>query len=58
MKSFVAVIVYLFYFQCLPILNGQQISVIDGRDVEIADAPYMVTMNCCFFRLRSITLIL
>lgn len=42
MKSFVAVIVYLFYFQCLPISQGQQTFVIDGREVDIDEAPYMV----------------
>jgi len=45
MKSFVAVIVYLFYFQCLPLLNGQQTFVIDGREVDISEVPYMLSLR-------------
>lgn len=57
MKSLAAVIVFLFYIQCLPKSNGQQMFVIDGRDVDISDAPYMVTTKY-ILGIRSINFLL
>ncbi|KAJ6626587.1 Trypsin-7 [Pseudolycoriella hygida] len=45
MKFVAKVITFLFYFQCISIISGQQTFVIDGDEVDISAAPYMVTLR-------------
>ncbi|KAJ6599595.1 Trypsin-4, partial [Pseudolycoriella hygida] len=39
------VITFLFYFQCISIISGQQTFVIDGDEVDISAAPYMLSLR-------------
>ncbi|XP_037028951.1 trypsin-1-like [Bradysia coprophila] len=45
MKSLVAIIACLLYVQCLPALNDNEISVIDGREVDITEVPFMLSLR-------------